>query len=277
MRRVSLKILMAFASLALVAGGSEARKYSPGEERSARSLAGKISAAGIKMVVVADFLEDGKKRMAEGVFLAGRFSKGLSEQAKTFKVLDRQLLFALLQKEKIAAADLMVPENIRRVGATLGADALLIGRLELTGARDKTGVSLSLAGMAADQALAAEKYQVDHTPEFLGYFPPSSDLMGTQFYFPGYDGITEPECMKCPNPSYTDEARKQHFQGTVVYSVLVTTEGKIAELKLLQSAGHGLDEATAAILKTWQLKPAVGPSGQPVPVRVAVETTFRLS
>jgi TonB family protein len=278
MRCISRQILIAAAILTLFAGGVAPKDKSSEEEEkhSAESLAKKLSAAGLKKVVVADFLEGGTQRTAQGVYLAARFSKALFQHAKTFDVLDRQLLFALLQKENIAPADLGKPEIVRHVGAALGVDALVVGRIDSVATSDKTKVGILLLSMTVERELAGEKYQVVHTPSFASYFPPTSDPAGTQFYFPGFDGVSSPVCGKCPDPNYTDEERRRHFQGIVVFSVLVTPEGKLAELRLLRSAGNDLDEEAAAALKAWKLKPAQGPSGQPVPVRMAVEITFRL-
>jgi len=278
MRCIPRQMLIAAAILTLFVGGAASRdkSFEKEEKHSAEGFAKKISAAGLKKVVVADFLEGGTQRTAQGVYLAALFSKTLSRHAKTFDVLDRQLLFALLQKENIAPADLGKPDVVRRVAAKLGADALVIGRIESPSNSDKTAAEISLLGMTANQELAGAKYRVHRTPSFASYFPPTSDPTGAQFYFPGFDGVSLPLCVKCPDPQYTEEARRSHFRGSVVFSVVITTEGKLAELRLLQSAGNGLDEEAAATLKTWKFKPALGPSGQSVPVRVPVEVTFRV-
>jgi len=92
----------------------------------------------------------------------------------------------------------------------------------------------------------------------------------------GVNGVGIPVCIYCPNPQYSDEARKAKYQGTVTLLVTVTVDGRAINASVVKGPGLGLEEKALEAVKTWRLKPAVGPSGKPVPVIVPIEVTFRL-
>lgn len=92
----------------------------------------------------------------------------------------------------------------------------------------------------------------------------------------GVNGVSIPKCVYCPNPNYTDEARRAHIQGTVVLQVTVTAEGHAENITVLKKAGYGLEQEAIDAVSKWQFKPAVGPNGNPVATIVPIEVSFRL-
>jgi protein TonB len=59
-----------------------------------------------------------------------------------------------------------------------------------------------------------------------------------------------------PPPRYPKAARKRKYQGIVILEVLVSQEGRVDVLKVLQSSGHAiLDKAALASVKKWQFEP----------------------
>ncbi len=272
----SWRILLTIAGIVSLPVAGAAAKGSAGSgKHAAESLAKKVASAQLKRVVVADFLEAGTQRTPQGVYLSMNFSQTLSHHAQKFDVIKRQEFFAYIQKQNIIPADLVKSEVIRRLGTGQEIDALILGRIE-TSARE-IRVNVSLVPVATGEVIAGEEYEIPRTPEFETAFPVGTDPSGTQFYFAGMDGVGVPKCEYCPDPSYSSEARRNHIEGHVLFSALVTTEGRLDQIRLVKSAGNGLDEAALASIRTWKLRPAQGPSGQPVPVRVPIEITFRLS
>jgi TonB family protein len=86
-----------------------------------------------------------------------------------------------------------------------------------------------------------------------------------------------PSCLSCPNPSYSQSARKAKFQGMMEFQVVVEADGTAGDVQVLQSSGFAdLDQKLVDTIKTWKFKPAKLPDGRPVSVSVAVETKFRL-
>jgi len=92
----------------------------------------------------------------------------------------------------------------------------------------------------------------------------------------GTGGVGEPACLYCPDPKFSEEARKAKHQGTVLLRIIVTPEGRATSISVVKGLGLGLDEEAMNVVRTWQFKPALGPGGKAVPVWVTVEVTFRL-
>jgi periplasmic protein TonB len=88
-------------------------------------------------------------------------------------------------------------------------------------------------------------------------------------------GISAPIPIYQPEPPYSEEARKAKFQGVVVLSIVVDTQGNVRDVHVVRRLGLGLDEKAEDTVKTWKFKPAMR-NNTPVPVRVMVEVTFRL-
>jgi len=92
----------------------------------------------------------------------------------------------------------------------------------------------------------------------------------------GLNGVGSPQCIYCPQPEYSDEARKAKYQGTVLLDVTVTADGRVINPQVLKGPGLGLEEKALAQVKNWKMRPAVGPGGKPVNCRVQIEVTFHL-
>jgi TonB family protein len=88
--------------------------------------------------------------------------------------------------------------------------------------------------------------------------------------------IEFPKCLRCPDPSYTPEARASRIEGHVVLMATVTEKGEAESIGIVDGLGGGLTGQAVEVVRTWQFKPAVGKDGKPIPTRVPIEVTFRL-
>jgi len=84
-----------------------------------------------------------------------------------------------------------------------------------------------------------------------------------------------PKCQHCPDPEYSQEARKKKYEGVVVLMVVVTVEGKARNIQVIKSPGMGLDEKAIEAVRKWRFKPAMK-DGKPVGAQAPIEITFRL-
>jgi TonB family protein len=99
---------------------------------------------------------------------------------------------------------------------------------------------------------------------------------GTPVYRPGKEGVGFPSCLNCPQPQYTEDARKANVKGAVVLQIVILPTGRAANIKLVKGLGYGLNEkAVQAVQDDWRFKPALGPDGKPVATTTLVEVTFR--
>jgi TonB family protein len=105
---------------------------------------------------------------------------------------------------------------------------------------------------------------------------PMTQVPQSQVYQAGKDGVSNATCAYCPNPKYSDQALKAHFEGAVTLQAVVTAQGRATKIKVVKSPGLGLDKEAVDVVKRWKFKPALGPNGNPVDVDVPIEVTFRL-
>jgi periplasmic protein TonB len=72
-----------------------------------------------------------------------------------------------------------------------------------------------------------------------------------------------PKCEYCPDPEYSQEARKKKYEGVVVLMVVVTSEGKATNINIIKSPGLGLDQKAVEAVCEWRFKPPMK-DGKPV-------------
>jgi protein TonB len=109
-----------------------------------------------------------------------------------------------------------------------------------------------------------------------GLGPGEGGGTGGGMFRAGVNGVGSPACIYCPQPEYSDEARKAKYQGTVLLDVTVTADGRVIAPVVIKGPGLGLEEKALAQVKNWKMRPAIGPGGKPVSCRVQIEVTFHL-
>jgi periplasmic protein TonB len=87
--------------------------------------------------------------------------------------------------------------------------------------------------------------------------------------------VTAPQLIYDPEPEYSEEARKQKYQGTVVLRVIVGEDGRPRDVRIASSLGMGLDEKALEAVRQWRFEPG-RMNGRPVAVLVNVQVNFRL-
>jgi protein TonB len=88
-------------------------------------------------------------------------------------------------------------------------------------------------------------------------------------------GVSAPRAVYAPDPEYSEEARKQKYQGVCVLMLVVGPDGRPRDIRLARSLGLGLDEKAVEAVKQWKFEPAMK-DGKPVSVAINVEVSFRL-
>jgi protein TonB len=83
-------------------------------------------------------------------------------------------------------------------------------------------------------------------------------------------------CLDCPDPLYSDEARKAKLQGSVTMRVLVGADGRAKEVEVTRGVGLGLDENAVRAVRGWRFSPAKDAARHPMPSWITIETAFRL-
>lgn len=88
-------------------------------------------------------------------------------------------------------------------------------------------------------------------------------------------GVVWPRPIFSPRADYTDAARKDKINGTVILLVTVGADGSVLDAKIIQSLRPDLDGQALRKVKTWRFEPA-RKDGQPVRMDVPIEMTFRI-
>jgi len=88
-------------------------------------------------------------------------------------------------------------------------------------------------------------------------------------------GVSAPRAIYQPEPEFSEEARKAKYQGVCTLGLVVGTDGRPSNIRVLSSLGMGLDEKAIEAVKNWRFEPAMK-DGHPVRVEIAVEVDFHL-
>ncbi len=88
-------------------------------------------------------------------------------------------------------------------------------------------------------------------------------------------GVSPPRQIYAPEPEFSEEARKAKYQGVCTLGLVVGTDGRPSNIRVLSSLGMGLDEKAIEAVRTWKFEPAMK-DGHPVRVEIAVEVDFHL-
>lgn len=94
-------------------------------------------------------------------------------------------------------------------------------------------------------------------------------------YPAGRLGVTVPEAIYSPEPSFSEEARKQKAQGIVLLVLVVGKDGHPCDIHVRQSLGMGLDEKAIDAVSHWRFRPGTL-NGQAVATQIAVQVDFHL-
>ena len=86
--------------------------------------------------------------------------------------------------------------------------------------------------------------------------------------------VTRPQCISCPNPEYSEEARKLKIPGAASLLVTVRTDGVTDDILITIPAGYGLDVQAVNAVLSWKFKPGTNAQGQPIAVQIPIEITF---
>jgi TonB family protein len=88
-------------------------------------------------------------------------------------------------------------------------------------------------------------------------------------------GVLPLKILSKPKPGYTDSARTNGKQGTIVLAVLFGANGRIEATLVLKRLGYGLDEQAMSAARRIKFEPKTV-DGKPVPVVKMVEYSFAI-
>jgi protein TonB len=87
--------------------------------------------------------------------------------------------------------------------------------------------------------------------------------------------VREPRLVHRVEPVYPETARKVRAEGVVILEAIITTDGRVEELRVLRSPNPLLSEAAVSAVGLWRYLPATL-NGRPVRVFLTVTVDFKL-
>lgn len=235
-----------------------------------QQLANDIIKANLRSVIVVDFHDSLGKPSTLGWYLADDLSENWLAKKQKFRVLDR----SELKDTKVEPEDL-TPDMVKRLGSVWGVDAIITGVVETSS--EHYTVSAIVRRVADNTTIATESVSVPHSRVLDVLQPlPGGNSGISRTSRAGVNGIGVPRCVFCPIPTYSSRAKAAKIQGTVVLSILVSENGRAESISIGKGLGFGLTQKAIEAVGEWRFKPATNLEGEPVPVTVPIEVTFRL-
>ncbi len=137
------------------------------------------------------------------------------------------------------------------------------------------GRSLLLAAVGVATVVGPVLVGLWNTPRVRAQSPQASHRQaGTQIYHIGGD-VSAPQLIFAPDPEFSEEAKREKYQGACVVSLIVDAQGNPQRVRVLRHLGKGLDQKAVEAVKQYRFKPAML-HDEPVAVEVKIEVNFRL-
>jgi protein TonB len=108
----------------------------------------------------------------------------------------------------------------------------------------------------------------------IGLGPGDLRGFGGQVYTPG-GAVSDPVPLLTPEAEFSDEARRQKFEGVCMIAVIIDSHGNPQNPRVIRPLGMGLDQKALDAVLRYRFKPAMK-DGKPVPVMITVAVNFRL-
>jgi TonB family protein len=86
--------------------------------------------------------------------------------------------------------------------------------------------------------------------------------------------LMAPVATRAVDPGYPLELMRKNVQGTVTLSAVINSDGRVADVKVLNGIDDQLDAYASAALLRWQFLPALK-NGSPIPLQAVVMIPFR--
>jgi TonB family protein len=88
-------------------------------------------------------------------------------------------------------------------------------------------------------------------------------------------GVSAPSLLAKIEPEYSEDARVAKIQGAVTLAIVVDTDGRAKDVRVIKGVGYGLDEKAVEAVGNWEFRPGTM-NGEPVQVQAQIEINFRL-
>jgi TonB family protein len=237
-------------------------------------LAKKLKPLKPKLVAVADFTSPDGSIAGQSDYLSWFLSSSIQERGRKYlHVAEHSTFNTDLTKQLNTSLTSVTSQELQDAASRLGVDVLIIG----TVLKRETSYFFEIAAIRVTDGstLATTKTSMRVTEFLESLVSPFSAKESGPIFKAGIDGVGQPKCIYCPEPSYTNLALAKRVEGASVFEVVISAEGQVHQLRPSRLLGYGLDEEAFETIKKWKFKPATNKEGAPVPILTTIEVTFR--
>jgi TonB family protein len=236
----------------------------------AEKLAPEIDKSAVKSVAVVDFVSADGTPIDLGWYLANKLSDSIALKSPAVLLVDR----TRLQQLGIAAGPAVSPEDLKRIGTVSNADAIVSGKIEITGEKYLITITLLKAGDGSTVASVTHSLPHSRMLDLLG--PTGDHALVAKPARAGVMGVGVPACLYCPVPANAAQWRSNQPQN-VILQVVISIAGSAEKISVVRSPGYALSERAVEAVSDWKFRPAPGEDGKPTTVIVPIEVTFKAS
>jgi TonB family protein len=230
-----------------------------------------------KKVMILDFIGSDPITLDRvGQQIAADFRAQLGEAAHKFTVGDRATMLGFMNAEGVTQDDMAYEKAAAYIFRDAKIDAWAMGTL--TPLRDTLELKLTLYAKKNAEQLTAYETSLPFTPDLKAMVDrkPAAFSPDPTIATGGAHGYSIVSCQYCPAPEYSKAAVAAHLQGTVMMTVVVGPDGRITDPVIVRGLPLGLNQQAIECVERWQMKPSIGPDGQPAAVRQTIEVSFHL-
>jgi|SRR5882724_6444655 len=220
--------------------------------------------------------------------LSTEFSEQLSGKLGTDPVIKHEALIERTKLSLLTPFDLQYRDIAMWLAEKVGANTVVFGTIDTT-ADDNWGLRLRAVRLSDDKLLAEYAGSLAVKTEWLALrnkpLPSAEkprlavgcDLSASDKTKPAFDaaGVTMPRCVHCPDPSYTEDARRKKYQGRILVTAIIDESGRVTPLQVKETGPPDLVDQVLETYRSWNLEPAKK-DGKPVAVCVPIESSFKL-
>ncbi len=265
--RILLRLIFCFAP----AFAGTAFAHAPDFDDLAKQLSKTLQEAQIHTIIVSDFVGDGGRVTLQGVLLADKLWFALLEQQKGFQTLNRNLLHKQLHSQ-LRSSDSFQKTEVEAADA-VGAEVIVTANIEQQS--KNLNISITALNVSTGQKIEQWTVAIPRTQALDGLAVQNIQPDGP-VYLDSQNGVSMPACVYCPNPQYTEEAKKKKVEGKVVLAAVIDPSGRAEKIWEVRGLSDGLTEQAIEVVRQWRFKPAQDSKGNAVTVMVPLDVAFRL-
>jgi TonB family protein len=239
-------------------------------------------------VLVADFSESRGQPTALGSDLVRQFFLSLQTHARNFALADRDKYLREFAADKLTPGSYEGAVSLICYASELHATVIVTG--ELDDLDDKVVVWIRVIRFEDKETIFDRRVSLSLTPAMEELLKLAPDALASsnsnratsdgsrrdEVPTGGKNGYSLPICLNCAVASYSDAAVREKIQGTVEMKIRVGTDGLVKDVTIVHGLPCGMNKQALNSIRTWKMRPATGPDGQPAEVTTTAEMSFRL-